>query len=73
LVQLSYKIKTLAKVTDISQSQLKKAIYSGDLAACKNGVEWLILADDAMAYLKSLPRPKTKKAQAQVESFQEAA
>jgi hypothetical protein len=62
LNQLAYKVKTLAKVTDISQSQLKKAIYSGELSACKNGVEWLILAEDAQAYLKSLPKPRTKKA-----------
>jgi hypothetical protein len=43
----SYNIDTLSKATDISHSQLKKAIYKGDLPARKNGVAWLILADAA--------------------------
>jgi hypothetical protein len=61
---LSYNIDTLSKATDISHSQLKKAIYNGDLSARKNGVAWLILAEDAIAYLRSLPQPQMKKARA---------
>ena len=73
MVQLSYKVKTFAKVADISQSQIKKAIYAGDLIARKLGVEWLILAEDADAYLKSLPKPKMGKARESSESFQATA
>ena len=62
MIQLSYNIQTLAAVTCISESQLKQAIYRGDLVASKNGVAWLILAEDADAYLKSLPKPKMRKA-----------
>ncbi|HEU0184563.1 MAG TPA: hypothetical protein VFS27_04565 [Blastocatellia bacterium] len=62
--KLSYRIKTLSQATDISASNLKKAIYRGDLRAAKEGTDWLILAEDAMAYLRSLPVPQMKKAQA---------
>jgi excisionase family DNA binding protein len=71
--RLSYSISTLSQLTDISKSQIKKAIYSGELPAVKNGVAWLVLAEDARAYLKALPRPRMRKAQNQVESFQVAA
>jgi hypothetical protein len=71
--KLSYSINTFSDVTDISKSQIKKAIYSGDLPAVKNGVAWLILAEDARAYLRALPRPRRKKAQNQVDTCEVAA
>jgi hypothetical protein len=58
----SYRIKALSEETNISPSNLKKAIYSGDLDAMKEGTDWLILAEDAEAYLQSL-KTKTRKAQ----------
>jgi hypothetical protein len=61
--RLAYSVNTFSEVTDISKSQIKKAIYRGDLVARKNGVVWLILAEDARAYLEALPKPKTRKAQ----------
>lgn len=71
--RLSYSVGTLSEVTDISKSQIKKAIYSGSLPARKNGVVWLILADDARAYLQGLPKAKTSKAQNHTDTVEVAA
>lgn len=65
--KLSYRVKTLSAATDISISNLKKAIYRGDLQAAKEGTDWLILAEDAEAYLQSL-KNKTRKAQTGIQS-----
>jgi len=67
--RLAYSVNTLSEVTDISKSQIKKAIYNGELAARKNGVVWLILAEDALAYLEALPKPQMKKARGSSESL----
>lgn len=71
--RLAYSVNTLSEVTDISKSQIKKAIYNGELPARKNGIAWLILADDAHAYLEGLPRPRVRKAQRQVETLEATA
>jgi hypothetical protein len=72
MTKLSYRVKTLSQATDISISNLKKAIYRGDLRAAKEGTDWLILAEDADAYLQSL-KAKTRKAQNPAEVSQVAA
>lgn len=48
---LAYKIKTFARLADLSERFVKQQIYDGELRAVKKGSVWLIPADAADAYL----------------------
>jgi hypothetical protein len=52
---LAYDILTGAKAANTSRSEIYEAMKRGALKAKKNGRRTIILHDDLMAYLASLP------------------
>lgn len=53
--KIAYSPKSLAQAADTGLTKIWEAIKSGDLKARKFGRKRLILHEDAMAWLKSLP------------------
>lgn len=53
--RLAFSIPTAAEAADTSRSELYEALKCGALKAKKNGRRTIILRDDLMAYLASLP------------------
>ena len=58
-------IDNMAKALDLSESSVKKLIYRGELPAVKHGAKWLILIEDAKAYLARLPRQRKTRTKAE--------
>lgn len=53
--RLAFSIPAAAEVADTSRSEIYEALKCGALRAKKNGRRTIILRDDLMAYLASLP------------------
>jgi excisionase family DNA binding protein len=53
--RLAFSIPTAAEVAESSRSEIYEALKRGALKAKKNGRRTIILRDDLMAYLASLP------------------
>jgi len=53
--KLAYAIEVAAEQSDSSRSEIYEALKRGDLRAKKNGRRTVILHDDLVAYLASLP------------------
>jgi hypothetical protein len=57
---LAYTIEAAVTATGISDSKLRRYIKSGELQTRRNGTSHIILKDDLIAFLQSLPVARTE-------------
>lgn len=62
LDKLSYSVEGLAEATQLSKDSISKAIKNNALVASYYGVKPLILRDEAIRWLKSLPNERPERA-----------
>lgn len=62
LERLAYSIQSLADATDLSYETVRQAVLKNELVARFSGKKAVILRDDAMAWLQSLPDQKPQPA-----------
>ena len=68
--RLAYKVKTFARLSDLSERFVKQEIYDGNLKAVKKGAQWRIPAEAAREYWQL---SKKEEAQNQVDTVEVAA
>jgi hypothetical protein len=61
LDKLSYSVDGLAEATQLSKDSISKAIKNNTLVASYYGVKPLILRDEAIRWLKSLPNERPER------------